>query len=314
MPDPTWDDVKRRLELRENHPISLSDDPPVLILIDPPNQSLGLSAPGWPAGASPERPARGIRLQAQAEAGLAAVWIEDVALLRPGFDFILSVAHRIIAGETILAAVEAELDAWRQLVARIAGTETIAAIGVLGELVVMRAALESGHDPSCWVGASAGPIDFRFASIECEVKTTTASSHEHMINGEHQLEPSASRRLFLLSLLVSGSESGSGTSVADLFADVVALGMDGAALEADLRRERKVSLADAASRLGYVLRPDPQAWEITPGFPALTSKTIQSALGSESGRIRDVSYRLRLDGLPNSADPEIGLLISRIRL
>lgn len=316
LPNPTWEEVDVRLTAsKTTTAIALSRDIPVLLLVDPFRKTLGLIAPAGPKpAAAVERVARGIRVQPHGP-GQTAVWVDEPGLAKVGLDFLLVVSRRILQqGESLASAVEAQLEDWRQLVAAMAETEMAAAIGVLGELAVLRSALELGHDASCWIGMVGGAIDFRFGELECEVKTTSGSLHEHVIHGADQLQPSVGINLVLVSIQVAPAEHGHGTSLSDLVRDVAALGIERATLEEDLLATRRVSVWDPVAATGFVLRSPPAGFPVGVAFPALTANVIATLFGPDAVRIRDVKYRLRLDGLEVSRDPSVVGLLANIRL
>lgn len=314
--EPTWEEVEVRLATtKATTAIALSPAPVILVLVDPSTQSIGLIAP---AGSAPTsvvvRLAKGIRIQPHGP-GQMAVWIDEPGLLKPGLDFLLVVSRRILhQGESVGVAVEAQLEDWRDLVAAIAETQTAAAIGVLGELTFLRAALELGHDISCWVGMARGAIDFRFGALECEVKTTTGPHHEHIIHGADQLQPSVGGDLVLVSILVASAEDGHGTSITQLIDDIATHGVNRQQLAADLLSTRHVSVSDPVASKGFVLRTAPVGFTVDSAFPAITSKAISSLFGPDGARIRDVEYRLRLDGLGASTAAVVASLLANVRL
>jgi hypothetical protein len=314
--DPTWDEVENRLAtLKTTTAIALSTHPTALVLVDPAAQAIGLIATaGSHPPAAAVRIARGIRLQPHGPAQ-TAVWVDEAGLLKPGLEFLLAVSRGVLGqGETTEDAVDAQLESWRDLVAAIAETEGAAAVGVLGELALLRAALELNHDVSCWVGMAGGAIDFRFGELEFEVKTTTGSLHEHIIHGEGQLQPSVGADLVLVSIVIAPAEIGHGTSINDLITDIAAHGVKQSQLEADLLSLRKVSVADPVADRPFVLRVPPLGFVVDGGVPAITSSALRSLFGQDAARIREVNYRLRFDGLPVSADPTVAGLIANVRL
>ena len=314
--EPTWPEVETRLRTSTaTTAITLSRVPLNLLLVDPGATALAIVAP---AGASPStaviRLARGLRLQPHAP-GQAAVWVDDPALLRPGFDFLVAVCRRMSDhGEELQVAAEAQLDAWRELVAAITDTQPNAAIGVLGELAFLRASLELGHHASCWVGMTSGEIDFRFGGLECEIKTSTGSHHDHVIHGDNQLAPSPGAELVLVSILVAPAEHGLGTSIDQLVGDLSKRGLQRSALEAQLAGSRNVNVADPIARQGFVLRSVPQGFAVGMGFPALTADAVRVLYPAEGHRVRDIRYRLRLDGLALSANADVLALLGNVRL
>lgn len=313
--DPTWDEVSSRLSAtKATTAIALGSSPAVHLLIDPLAQAIAIVVP---AGQAPltqtTRAARGVRIQPQGPERIG-VWVDEPALIRPGLDFLLEVARRVRLGEPVRDALDGLLEDWRALVAAIAETQMSAAVGVLGELAFLRSTLELGHDASCWVGMAGGAIDFRFGSVECEVKTTTGAHHEHVIHGADQLQPSVGADLVLVSIQIARAEDGHGTSILDLLTDLALLGVDRPTLESDLLRVRQVLAGDPAAAAGFVLRTAPTGFAVGPGFPALSSQAIAGLLGPEAYRVRDVSYRLSLDGLASTSDSSVVSLLANIRL
>jgi hypothetical protein len=247
-----------------------------------------------------ERPvARGLRLQFQGD-GLWAIWVDEPELLELGWGFLAGLAAEIFGGKDLLVALAAELGKWRELVARMPTTTTTAAIGILGELAVFRAALDNGHEAPCWVGRDGGPIDFRFGATECEVKTTLGLRHEHVVNGADQMQPSPGVQLYLLSLRIAPTETGTGSSVAGLFDELSERTANRHELEDSLRR-RGVELFDPAATAEYILRSAPLLIDAST-LPTITTGMLVAELGSGAARVSDLSYRLNVDGMPATDD------------
>jgi Putative PD-(D/E)XK family member, (DUF4420) len=297
---PTWGEIHERLELKQPHPILISLAPHLQALVEPSLPSIGLSAPCPDLQGITPRPARGVRVQAFAP-GEAAIWIDEEGLIELGWTLLENVAMEVLLGRSLIEALESELHRWRTLVSNMAATTVEATVGVLGELVVLRAALELGHDPSVWVGRDGGAIDFRIGKLECEVKTTVGGRHEHIINGSEQLQPSAGFQLAIVSLLLAASEEGSGSSLLTLLSDVIAAGLERRSLEESLAH-RGVHVGDPATRTFYILRSIPLLID-SRQVPAVTMAVLHDALGEQSSRIRDVSYRVDLEGLATVDDP-----------
>lgn len=296
---PTWGEVHERLTLKQPHPILISQTPHLQALIEPSLPSIGLSAPcGDLEGITP-RPARGVRVVAFAP-GEAAIWIDEEGLIELGWTLLENVAMEVLLGRSLIDALESELHRWRTLVSNLATTTAEAAIGALGELAVLRAVLNRGHDTSAWVGRDGGAIDFRIGRIECEVKTTVGARHEHLINGTEQLQASPEFQLAIMSLQLGIAEKGTGTDLVTLVSDLVSGGIERRALEETLAR-RGVHLGDAATRTPYILRSAPLLVD-SRQIPAVTMAVLHAALGEQSSRIRDVSYRVDLEGLAGVDD------------
>jgi hypothetical protein len=313
--EPTWAEVEARLQTTNaTTAIALAQSPPALLLVDPGAASLALVAQSSTPPSGVSRLARGLRFQPHAP-GQAAIWIDDATLLRPGFDFLAAVARRMRDhGEPLREAVESQLEVWRDLVAAIHETEARAAVGVLGELAFLRAALELQHHASCWVGMTTGEIDFRFGALECEIKTSTGSHHDHVIHGDNQLAASPGSELVLVSILIASAEDGNGTSIVQLIDDLAKLGIDQVSLEDQLAKARSVYVTDPIAHAAFVLRSAPEGFAVGPEFPALTAAAVRLMYPLDFQRIRDVQYRLRLDGLPISTNAEVVALLANVRL
>jgi hypothetical protein len=282
------------------------------VLIEPSLPSIGLSAPCADVEAIPPRPARGIRVHASASDQIS-IWIDEKELIELGWSLLQNVAAAVLAGTDVLIALEVELQRWRDLVTRLAITPVTAALGVLGELAVLRAAIRSGRDASSWVGRDGGSVDFRFGNTECEVKTTLGVRHEHLINSSDQLRPSPGSRLILMSLIVAATEIGNGSSVETLVADVVSAGIERIPLEEALAERRNVHLGDPAARASYIMRSEPFLVDAA-NMPAITQDVLAMALGPEAARVRDISYRLDLEGLTQARDEVLGEIVSKVEL
>lgn len=307
---PSWGEIKERLDLNQPHPIQLQALPLVQVLIEPTGPAIGLAAPA--SDVSLSRPARGLRLQPQAQ-GFAALWVEDPSLLEPGWSFLAGLAASVIAGTPFIPSLERELEKWRDLVSRLSTTSLVAAIGVLGELAVLCAAMNTGRDSTCWIGRDGGPIDFRFGDVECEVKTTLATRHEHIINGLTQLQPTLDTRLVVTSLVIAAAADGAGSSVASLVDRAEGLGVGWHDLVKSLADNRDVHLGDQASQARYVLRRNPLLVDAF-SIPAITPAVLETSWGSERSRIRDVSYRVDLEGLPSSFEQVVGDIAAKLVL
>ena len=309
---PQWSEVRERLDLNQPHPIEICDAPRLQMLIEPSLPSIGLSAPCAEVDAIVHRPARGIRVHASAVDQIS-IWVDEKELIELGWSLLQRVATAVLTGTAVLIALEVELQRWRDLVTRLATTPVTAALGVLGELVVLRAALSCGRDGSSWVGRDGGSIDFRFGATECEVKTTLGVRHEHIINSSDQLRPSPGSKLILMSLMVAATEVGNGSSVEMLVTDVVSAGIERIPLEEALADRRHVYLRDPAARAQYIMRSKPLLVDATK-TPALTQDVLSMALGREATRVRDISYRLDLEGLPEAEDKLLAAIVANVEL
>lgn len=310
---PSWSDIQLRLGLDELHPIRVSTNPEVVFVVDPVRRELGLQGPT--ARSMPDRhtrPAAGLRVQPQATAR-ASIWVEDPNLLELGWTFLVAVAARVLDGDDTLDALDVELLRWRELVSRLSTAPAELYIGLLGELVTLRSAVEDGHALSSWVGSSGDSVDFRFGSNECEVKTTLGNRHEHIIHGSEQLQPSVGASLALLSIRIGHADGDSGDSVSSVRNGLVAAGLDSGSLDGMLQL-RGANLDDELASARFILRSDPLAVDVGPEFPALTSDRLRAVLNAEARRVRDLTYRLDLEGMGPTENSAIERVRAGIRL
>jgi hypothetical protein len=151
--------------------------------------------------------------------------------------------------------------------------------------------------------------DLGLTDDDVEVKTTISESRYHWISTLDQLRPTVGRRLWLLSIQLTGA----GASEAARLPDVVAR-VDGQ-LPSELRtsfqarvgrtRYRRAQPHDSFRLLR--LRNMPACFLVDGDFPRI-DRNILSRGGAPVAGIGEVNYAIRLDGMTPAADPPAALV------
>lgn len=178
-------------------------------------------------------------------------------------------------------------------------------IGLFGELLVLLALGRSTTRSAAlqaWRGPKREEHDFGLATVDLEVKTTTAEQRSHWISSFTQLVPSPKRGLYLLSVQITSAGNESGLSLAELVdrarkAFGPQLPNFEKSLEASGYSERHSDLYQTR----WSLRSTPLFYLVDSVFPALTSERVSASVPN-ADHLKDVQYRLELDGL-SSAPP-----------
>ena len=229
-------------------------------------------------------------------------------LFRPIYLLIGDVVSRLVDGEQdSLRALDLSLSDFESLVAKSAQMSEEKAIGLYGELLVLRELLDKkSGSASSWIGASGESHDFRLGAVELEVKTTTANVRVHKIHGLNQLCPTPGHALQVISIRIGSPGSGTGQTVNDL---VALIRTKLCADESSLKRfnqcldEIGYDSEHAACLVKYQLVGFPTVISIGTDFPIMSYEWLSKALGAApSSRIRDVDLTLDLEGLGSPFD------------
>ncbi|PXW31289.1 UNVERIFIED_CONTAM: putative PD-(D/E)XK family protein DUF4420 [Williamsia faeni] len=217
------------------------------------------------------------------------------------YPFLCTILDRVqLSGESFTNAVESALTGLGDILSGPGGLSREQQIGLFGELLVL-ISISRHSTPSAAIAAWRGPDreehDFGLLDGDLEVKTTTAERRTHWISSFTQLLPSSQRTLHLLSIQVTGAANGPGASLMDLVEVARSLpGIDLPALDRSLRasgyREHHADLY----RTKWALRSTPRFYLVDTRFPALTADRVAATVPN-AGHIKDVRYRLELDGL-----------------
>ena len=106
-------------------------------------------------------------------------------------------------GRSFANATAHALDSFGYILAKRARMSTEKELGLLGELLFLRALIQSrGTEQGLhsWIGPDGGVHDFEIDGASFEVKTTRSPERKHHIANEHQLEPTLNSELRLVSI------------------------------------------------------------------------------------------------------------------
>jgi len=231
------------------------------------------------------------------------------SLFRNFYELVSEVANDV-AGKGIdpIDALRDAIRRWKELLSGPSVLSEERQRGLYGELWFLELALrQRGVEAiTAWLGPKAQAHDFRFGSVEVEIKTTHQERRVHRINGVGQLEPTLGASLFVLSLMLSDAGSG-GESLPERVARVSNLLIgDAAALQ---KFNEKLSMAGYSDvdeehyTRRYRLRNEPRLIFVGAGTPRIT----QSALallpdGYACDRITDVNYDVDFTGFGETCD------------
>lgn len=230
--------------------------------------------------------------------------VSSSALNRQFYLFSIAVCERIIEDRTpVLDAVNVELQAFADLLTEKNHLGIERQIGLLGELLFLQSLIAQYGRAAvdAWVGPQREPHDFRFGSVEFEVKTTLATQRIHFIHGATQAVAGDGRSLYLVSILFGPPGAGEGFSLPSIVASIRdSLGDDHAArakfasgLKASGLEENQLGLYGRS----YTLRRPIATIRVDDSFPAITHDLIAKSLGTMAQRIVGITYEVNVEGL-----------------
>ncbi|AZV18970.1 PD-(D/E)XK motif protein [Mesorhizobium sp. M7A.F.Ce.TU.012.03.2.1] len=200
-----------------------------------------------------------------------------------------------------IAALDTSLSHWRALLQTSALLSDERQLGLVGELWLLERLLRSlgSIGLQAWVGPSSQSHDFRLGDAEFEVKATSGARRVHMINGLHQLAPTADARLYLLSLRFVDAGAGGETlgetveristliTPGDLHGFQEKLSAVGFRAADAVHYSRRRRMADRARLI-----------PIEDGVPRLTAGAfVELPVRFAPTRISDVTYRIDVEGM-----------------
>lgn len=211
-----------------------------------------------------------------------------------------------VPNQTAIGAFESAMRRWLELTSRIELLSEEKRLGLLGELVLLRALIINygAQAVYAWTGRSpflAERHDFRLGNVDIEVKSTRNVRRQHIIHGLEQLQPSEGRKLYLLSLRFESAGLSGGRS---LYGEIeqIRSSLETNPIEHS-EFENRILLSgyldkDAQHYQDRVIFADiPILAIVDDHFPRINRNILEGALESEiAGRISDVSYRIEIDG------------------
>jgi len=234
--------------------------------------------------------------------GLTADGIEDA------YAFVSVIGNEIESeGRSFANATAHALDSFGYILAKRAQMSTEKELGLLGELLVLRALIQSrGLEKALqsWIGPDGGVHDFEIDGVSFEVKTTRSPERKHHITNEHQLEPTLHSELRLVSLQMVKATGSDCWGLPSLVADLEEI----CQTQSEFLR-RKLSAVGwtahhAKAPFGTWKMSNPALeFVVDDQFPRVTSGHLSDASDSPE-LISDVSYVVHLDQYPSS-DPLI---------
>ncbi len=286
----------------------VAGEPPLRVTINPARGSVSLRAP-MPAEADlPSNSLAHVRVESIAHEGerFLEVSTTDERLLVDGYAMLTAIADRIqLDGRSAVAALEETLATWRAILATRVRMSPEAEVGLVGELLVLEALLNSEAAPSvrCWKAIHREEHDFGLSDIDLEVKTTSGERRQHWIHGLGQLLPTAETPLWLLSIQVTRGGAGPGRPLPELIEDLIAAA---APEERELLRQGLMGVGWRAEESDlfvdrWRLRSAPAAFLVDDSFPRLTAERL-SAAGVDVAAIRQVAYEVDVTNRSSSSE------------
>jgi len=294
-------------DLLLEHPIE--GTPRIILFFDPDNRRIGLRAPAR----SNEAPGRtglehlSISVVHHGGQRMIEIVVDEPRLFADAYPILCGVADRTQLDH--MPVSRALNETLRRLGHLIRAEQTLTReveAGLLGELSLL-AGLTAVTTPELAIQAWRGGTeehDFGLPDLDVEVKTTTSESRSHRISSLTQLQPTADRPLWLLSLQLTRAGSG-GTDAAEMIRRVRTL-----FATATLRDEFDARVQAAGWRHRYAndalqswrLRTDPALFHVTADFPRLTP-AILAAGGVDLDAVSDIRYRIDLTGRAGGQAP-----------
>lgn len=288
--------------------IPLPGNPPLGLRIDQARQRLTLRAP-VPSGVEPPpNTLAHVAVEIGIDDGTRYLEISttDERLVVDGHAMLMAIADRIqLDGVDPRIALEQTLATWQSILATRTRMSLQAEVGLMGELLVMSASLQTGvAGVDAWRGGLGEEHDFGFSGADVEVKTTIAERRHHWIHGLGQLVPTGESPLWLLSLQLTRAGEGEGERLPDL--------MDRLRSASTGEDKDRFDLAVAAAGWSedqrdlfpdrWRLRTAPAAFHVADDFPRLTP-TLLGASSIDPAPLLQVTYEVDLTGRAPSPDP-----------
>ncbi|MFV2083414.1 PD-(D/E)XK motif protein [Micromonospora sp. LOL_021] len=295
--------------LRLDHPIQ--GKPRVILFFDPERHRIGLRAPAHRNEEGLSTGLEHLRMSIVHYSGrrMVEVAVTEPQLFLDAYPVLCGIADRSqLDGMTVSQAMQVTL---RRLGHLIRSEQTLTReveTGLLGELALL-AGLANTMSPDAAISAwrrGTEEHDFGLSEFDVEVKSTTSESRTHRVSSLTQLQPTANRPLWLLSLQIT--EAGTaGVTVAQLIAKVRSSFTTLANREDFDLRVRTAGWRhryEHGSLQRWRLRNEPATFQVAGDFPRLTPALLATA-GADLQAITNVSYRVDLTGRSRDQAPSL---------
>lgn len=288
--------------------IPITGKPALRFRIDAPRHRLTLRAPLPHGVEAPANALAHVAVDMLVDGGVRYVEISttDARLVVDGYAMLMAVADRIqLDGVDPLVALDQTLATWQSILAKRARMSLQAEVGLLGELLLVRALLDTGTaGATAWRGGLNEEHDFGFVDADVEVKTTTGEKRQHWIHGLTQLVETGPTPLWLLSVQITRAGEGQGETLPGLV-DQMLTSATGADRDRIAQNLSAVGWHDAERDLfdeRWRLRSVPLAVRVDDDFPRLTP-TLLARAGIDTTPLLRVAYEVDLTGRVPSLDP-----------
>lgn len=228
-------------------------------------------------------------------------------LFRSFYDFVHEVLELVHSGDhSPKEAVEVSWSTWGQLIERESSLSREKQIGLLGELWLLErlASLQSWESAlDAWHKTSVSEHDFCLPTKDIEVKTCTGEARSHLIGSLTQLQPSADRDLYLLSVQLT-SASMMATESFSLASKVrtveEAIGTDRKILSIFRLRLESAGWNDSHTNYydaNFILRSKSRLVRVDGDCPSIVEATLSGLSEAMRSRISSVGYRIDVTSL-----------------
>lgn len=304
---PAWEEYAAWIAQGFPRAFKVVVEPPLLLFIEAGGARIGLKFPL----ANDEAPAFGfLEIVTTREIPLAGgqrgmeLAVDEPGIFREFFHLLSNIIDEVQnSGVSPLTAVEASLAAFQSLLRKTPRLGEEQVIGLIGELLAFEQLAPSLGKKTidAWVGPDKSSHDFRFRSIELEVKATRSTQRTHMFNGLKQLVASPGCDLFILSFQLE--PSGDGITLPSQIEKVrtLLIPWTGQRQRFDSQLRSKFGYIDADSQMypqAYRIRSQPTLIPVNDECPKLTPDVINaSCRGLILSHLDELHYRMKLDGL-----------------
>ncbi|MHA7225574.1 PD-(D/E)XK motif protein [Glutamicibacter soli] len=222
------------------------------------------------------------------------------------YSFIAQIVDQLRNGQLLSSAIAQSIGEHETLLQSRRVLSPEKQTGLIGELLLFNylARIDPDSAMMAWLGPEAEQHDFSFRAFDLEVKTTKSENRTHRIGSATQLEPSANRELWFLSVqITSAGAANNGFSLVDLVEQARdSIGPLAPQFAGYLTRLgwRDADMKSYLTR--YVLRSVPAFYRVDDRFPSLRN----SVLGEKIPLYRyisDVSYRTDISHLSTYETP-----------